>query len=60
MNGLVEDVSIERDDGLSRLVVKLKDGRVVKSLPDEPGVIAKSFFIVKKYIEWGKLINTGQ
>ncbi|UXD22328.1 hypothetical protein IPA_03575 [Ignicoccus pacificus DSM 13166] len=56
MNGKIKDAWVEKEGKLARLVAITTDGEKIVSVPEEPGVVAKSFFIVKKYIEWGPLI----
>ena len=60
MAGMVVDAKVEKLKGGSRLVIKTVDGRTIASRVDDPGVIAKSYFIVKKYMEWGRVINKGR
>ena len=57
MIGMIVDARIEKNKKGARLLVKTRDGKLLASPYDEPGVIAKSYFIVRKYMEWGSLIN---
>ncbi len=59
MAGMVVEAKVEKLKNEARLVVKTVDGRTLVSRADDPGVIAKSYFIVKKYMDWGRLINRG-
>ena len=57
MNGLIKDVKIVDDGkGMAHLVATTVDGKVIETVSDEKGVVAKSYFIILKYIEWGKYI----
>ena len=57
MNGMIKDAWVERDGKRARLVILTKNGEKVMSAWSDPRVIAKSYFIVRKYIEWGPLIT---
>ncbi|ALU12176.1 hypothetical protein EYM_01080 [Ignicoccus islandicus DSM 13165] len=57
LNGLVEDAKVIEEGGKARLWVRTIDGKEYVSKRDDPGSVRKSYFLVRVYSQWGKLIN---
>ena len=57
LNGLVEEAKVIKEGNKARLWVKTADGKEYVSKKDDPGSVSKSYFLVRVYSQWGKLIN---